>query len=98
MVTYAGMRLASELFLPDIRRISPLNKIDNIPENVPIVILAGGADRRARPVEAQALHARVAQHCQLIIINQADHLQLRESSPREYESAVLNFLSTTIKR
>ncbi len=91
-VTYLGMRTAAAVLLPEIELISPVNRIDTIPTTIPILILAGGADRRARPEEARALHNRVSTHCQLEIIEHGDHLQLRRAAPQQYDNVVLKFL------
>jgi alpha-beta hydrolase superfamily lysophospholipase len=91
-VAYLGMRLAAGVILPQIEQISPLNHIETIPHQVPILILAGGMDERARPDEARALHSRVSSHCQLEIIEQGDHLQLQRAAPQEYQNLALKFL------
>lgn len=97
-VTYLGMRTAASVILPQIDHISPVDRIGKIPATIPILILAGGADRRARPEEARALHSRVASHCQLEIIENGDHLQLRRAAPQEYENVVLKFLQQCEQR
>ena len=53
--------------------ISPVNAIGAIPDDVPVLILAGTADRMARPEEARALHAKVASHSQLVWVPNAGH-------------------------
>ena len=89
---HIGMRLSARILMPHIDQISPLNHVDTIPKDVPVLILAGAADRRARPEEARALHARIKEHSRLEIIPRADHLQLLQTAPEKYEALVLEFL------
>lgn len=91
-VCYLGMRIAAKVFLPQLPDISPVKRIREIPLQVPILILAGGADRRALPSEAESLHAVVKTHSRLEIFADADHLQLCQSNPAAYERIVLEFL------
>ena len=44
---YSGLRLVTPLFLPHLDQICPLNAIGAIPDDVPVLILAGAADRMA---------------------------------------------------
>ena len=50
-----------------IEQISPLEAVKEIPEDVPVLILAGDADRLARLHEAQAILAEVASHGKLVL-------------------------------
>ena len=54
-VAYAGMRAVGPLFIPHMDKISPLEAAGGIPDDVPVLILAGDADRLARVDEAQAI-------------------------------------------
>jgi uncharacterized protein len=60
--------------------------------DVPVLILAGSADRMARPEEARALYARVASHGQLVFMPAAGHGDLLGSSPELYSRTVLDFI------
>ena len=55
---YLGLRAVGPLFLPHLDEISTLKTIGGIPNDVPVLILAGDADRLARPFEARASSAR----------------------------------------
>jgi uncharacterized protein len=90
-IAYAGLRIVGPLFLPHIEEISPLKAIGEVPDEVPVLILAGAADRLARPEEAQALHRRVATHGRLLLIPGAGHGDLLHSAPALYAQAVLEF-------
>ncbi len=91
-VAYLGLRVVAPLVIPDLERISPLSAITGVPDEVPILILAGGQDRRARPHEARAIHDRVRSHARLSIFPEADHLRLLATDPERYEREVLGFL------
>jgi alpha-beta hydrolase superfamily lysophospholipase len=88
---YAGLRLVAPLFLPHLDEISPLLAIAGIPDDVPVLIMAGEADRRARPEEARALHGRVATHGRLMIIPGADHGDLLHAARDLYTRTILEF-------
>ncbi len=88
---YVGLRLVAPIFLPHLDEISPLLAIAGIPDDVPVLIMAGAADRRARPEEARALHGRVATHGRLIFIPDADHGDLFHSAPGLYTRTILEF-------
>ncbi len=90
-VVYAGMRTVGPLFLPHIEQISPLEAVSGIPGDVPVLILAGEADRHARLHEARALFAVVESHGKLVLFPGAGHGNLFDSSPELYERTVLDF-------
>ncbi len=90
-VAYAGLRLVAPLFLPHLDEISPLLAIAGIPDDVPVLIMAGEADRRARPEEARALHGQVATHGRLMFIPGADHGDLLHSAKDLYTRTILEF-------
>ena len=54
-VIYQGLSLVAPLVVPDLARISTVEAIQAAPPDVPILILAGSQDRRARPEEAACL-------------------------------------------
>ena len=58
-VAYQGPARRRPLVFPDLGKISPVAAVGGIPADVPVLILAGGQDRRARPEEARAIHDRV---------------------------------------
>ena len=49
LAAYAGLNLVAPVFLPHIDEISPLKAIAGIPDDVPVLILAGSGDHLARP-------------------------------------------------
>jgi alpha-beta hydrolase superfamily lysophospholipase len=93
---YAGLRLVGPLFLPHLDEISPLNAISEIPRSVPILILAGDADRLARIEEARAIHRRVVAHARLVVFPGAQHNNLAESAPELHKRTIGDFLSNEV--
>jgi alpha-beta hydrolase superfamily lysophospholipase len=89
---YAGLSLVSPLVLEDVDRISPLEAAGAIPESARVLVLAGGADRRARPEEARAIYERIASHARLVIVDGADHVRLQATDPEAYRDAVLGLV------
>ena len=73
LAAYAGLNLVAPVFLPHLDEISPLKAIAGIPDDVPVLILAGGGDHLARPDEARALHEQVASHGRLVFFPGAGH-------------------------
>jgi alpha-beta hydrolase superfamily lysophospholipase len=88
---YAGLRVVAPLFLPHLEQISPLKAIRGIPEDVPVLILAGAADRLARLHEAKAILQEVASHGQIILFPRAGHGNLFRSNRDLYTRTVLEF-------
>ena len=91
-IAYSGLSAVSPLVLPDADRISPLEAAAGIPHDVPVLILAGGADRRARPEEAREIHARLGPRATLIVFDTAGHLDLIHIDPERYRTTALGFL------
>jgi alpha-beta hydrolase superfamily lysophospholipase len=95
---YLGLRVVGPLFVPHMDEISPLKAIIGIPDDVPVLILAGDADRHARPEEAQALYQKVATHGKLLFFRGAGHGDLFGSAPELYSTTVLEFCRQVSKR
>lgn len=90
-VAYTGLKLFAPVFLPHLDEISPLKAIAAIPDDVPVLILAGAADRSARPEEARALHTQVASHGRLVFVPGAGHGDLLHSARDFYTRTILEF-------
>jgi alpha-beta hydrolase superfamily lysophospholipase len=93
-VAYRGLLIAAPFILPHWEQVSPLAAIGGIPADVPVLILAGGEDRSARPGEARALHDRVRAHARLVLFEHGGHMNFPEIAPERYRQAVLGFLHT----
>jgi uncharacterized protein len=89
---YGGLMLVSPLFLPHLDQISPVNAIGAIPDDVPVLILAGTADRLARYQEAQTLHRQIAAHSRLVLLPGAGHGDLLGAATELYTRTVLGFV------
>jgi uncharacterized protein len=91
-VAYRGLLAIAPLVLSDLDRTAPVEAIAGVPPDVPVLILAGERDRRARPEEARALSDQVEGHGDLLIFPGADHLQMRHVDPDRYRRAVLGLI------
>ncbi len=91
-MAYGGLRLVAPVFLPYMDEICPAKAIAAIPGDVPVLILAGAADRLARPEEARALHDQVKAHGRLVFVPGAGHGDLLGSAPEFYSRTVLEFV------
>ena len=91
-LAYAGLNLVGPIFLPDIERMSPLDHVAEIPASVPLLLMAGGRDDRARPEEVEAIYRRVASHARLVVFPEASHGEFCLQGGTAYREAVLGFL------
>ncbi len=90
---YLGLRLWGPVFLPvDPQRISPYEHVAEIPASVPVVFLAGSADRDARPEDVATLFAQVRSHARLVVFPGATHEALESNNPKLYWSSLLGLL------
>jgi uncharacterized protein len=90
-VAYGGLRTVAPVFLPHLDRISPLEAVSGIPGDVPVLIMAGDADRLARAHEARAIFHAVETHGKLVFFPRAGHGNLFNSDRKLYERTVLEF-------
>ena len=91
-VAYCGLLCVAPLVLDDVDAVAPINAIGAIPESVPVLLLAGTADRLARPDEARDLYAPVASHGRLVFFEGARHESLFANDPTRYRETVLSLL------
>lgn len=91
VAAYWGLLAVSPLVLPDLDKMSPRDAAAHIPRTVPVLILAGTRDHLALPEEASAVHERVADHSQLIMIN-GTHGRLQDDDPSAYRDALVGFV------
>lgn len=89
---YFGLLSVSPLILPELDQIAPIEAIGSIPESVPVVILAGSADNKARPEETRELYSRVASHGRLVFFEGARHELLLQRDPDLYRETVRQLL------
>ncbi len=97
-IAYAGLNVVGPIFLPEMERMSPVDCITEIPYSVPILIMAGGRDNRARPEEVEAIYRRVAPHARLAVFPEASHGQFYAQGGDAYREAVLGFLSALMRK
>jgi alpha-beta hydrolase superfamily lysophospholipase len=91
-VAYTGLSAVAPMVLPDVDEISPLKAAALVPPSARVLVLAGGADRRATPDEARALAEALGERAELVVIKRGGHLQLFEADPAAYRGAVNGFL------
>lgn len=90
---YLGLRLWAPVFLPvDPDRVSPNEHIVEIPENVPVVFIAGSADRHARLDDVKVMYQQIESHAQLIVFDGAVHEALDQYDPQLYQTTLFRFL------
>ena len=93
-----GMELVGPLILPELDRMSPLERIGDVPPGVPILLLAGGRDERARLPEVEAMYERVASHARLVVFEGAGHELFCRCAPARYRDEVGRFIRDVSSR
>jgi pimeloyl-ACP methyl ester carboxylesterase len=96
-VAYAGLALTGPLVLPELDQMAPVDAIGSIPSSVPVLLLAGGTDRMARPEEARALHRRISGHSRLVWFEDAGHESFYHHDPEGYGEAVRGLMAAATK-
>ncbi|MFI5379036.1 MAG: alpha/beta hydrolase [Tepidisphaerales bacterium] len=91
-IGYAGLRLWTPVFVSDAAAIRPVERIADIPENVPVVIVASEADRHARIEEARELYSRIQSHGRLVVVPDAPHCGVFGRYPERYMQALARLL------
>ena len=97
-VAYQGLLAVSPLFLPELDKTSPRDAIVNIPEEVPVLMMAGSLDSKARPEQIEVLFGRVKSHGKLVMFEKAGHLGFARSDPGLYRGTILDFLARAAHR
>lgn len=96
-IAYVGLRLWSVVFLPaDVRQHSPYDMVSKIPDDVPVVIATGSADRHARIEDVEAVFRQVESHGQLVVFRGAEHESLYKYDPESYSEALLECLTGNV--
>jgi uncharacterized protein len=91
---YQLLRFTAPMVLPTFRAISPQAALARLAPDLPVLLLAGGADQRVRPDEIRALIPQTATACQFEIIDKAPHGRLHEHAPLAYRRALLDFIES----
>jgi uncharacterized protein len=91
LLAYTGLVAVSSFVLPTLDQISPREAAAGVPKAVPVLILAGTADQRARPEEARAIADRMGQ-AEVVVVEGGDHSRLEEPDPERYRRIVRDFL------
>lgn len=93
LAAYTGLLVVSPLVIPQVDRIAPLQAAAGIPKSVAVLVLAGDADRRARPDEARELAKQIGAGARLVLIAGGDHGRLLAADPPVYRTAVSQFIA-----
>lgn len=86
-----SLAAVAPLVLPDFDRIAPERAASGA-RGLKALVLAGGADERARPDEARAIVEALGPGARLSVFERAGHLGLAQADPGRYEREVLAFL------
>ena len=92
-IAYAGLVAVSPLYLRNVDDISPLNAAADMPKSIRVLILAGDADRHARPQEAEAIRERIGDRAECVVIENGEHVQLARPNPVAYRRRIIDELT-----
>jgi uncharacterized protein len=92
-LAYAGLVIMARLVLAHYHDIAPVMAVGNIPQDVPLWILAGGKDTKAPPEEAQAIFQKAHSHADLFIFPEAKHESLLEHDPATYRELARKWIT-----
>ena len=85
-LAFAGLYLWAPLFLGEsFRQIRPIDSVDDLPPRVPVLFVAGSADRLAPHEDIAELCARSGGSAELAILDGRDHCGLWELDARHWE-------------
>jgi uncharacterized protein len=91
-VAWAGLLAVAPIFAPELDDVRPVDAVAAIPRTTPVLILASLADDHARPDEARAIQARIADHSELVFHASAAHDRLFSADSSWWGTAVFGFL------
>jgi alpha-beta hydrolase superfamily lysophospholipase len=91
-IAFTGLLFVSDWVIPDLDAISPLEAASAMPKHMPVLLLAGGKDRRAFPAEAKEIAERIGAMAELVTIADGDHAELFAADPERYRAVILGFI------
>ncbi len=96
-IAYVGMVLVAPI-LVDLDRIAPVVAARAIPPDVPVLILTGSADQKARPEEARDIAEGLGKRAELVIVEGGTHGKLHLADNTTYRDAILAFIDRFVRR
>lgn len=98
-LAFHGMWLFGDALLPvPAEQLRPLDHVAGIPQEVPVLFLAGAKDRHARLFEVENLAGRISSHARLEVFREGNHGTLRDSEPERYHWLLLDFVRASVRR
>jgi pimeloyl-ACP methyl ester carboxylesterase len=90
LAAYSGLALVGPAVLPHADRICPVEAASGVRGRA--LVLAGGADGKARPEEAREIAERIGESAELVVFEGAGHMKLSKTDPERYRDVVMRFL------
>ncbi|MFY0566077.1 alpha/beta hydrolase [Archangium lansingense] len=98
-LAFHSMWLFGDALLPvPAEQFRPLDHVAGIPQEVPVLFLAGAKDRHARLFEVEDLAGRISSHARLEVFREGHHGTLRDSEPERYQRHLLEFVRSSVRR
>lgn len=95
---YLGLRLWAPIMLSDASQVRPIDHMGQIPQDVPVTILASADDQHARIHEARELYARIQSQAKLVVVNGGIHAGLFATHRQQYTEALAELLEAASAR
>jgi alpha-beta hydrolase superfamily lysophospholipase len=93
-IAFAGMSLWARAWLAvDVDALSPLDRITDVPRDVPIVFFTGTRDDRAHAADVEEIARRAAGHAEVVRFEGAGHGNLHAFDRERFESALARVLA-----
>jgi uncharacterized protein len=92
-VAYTGLWLVSPWTAPYLTETAPVVAAGKIPKGIPVLLLAGGEDRRAEVSESEAIAQRIGTNAEVVVFPTSGHLALLTTDRGRYFAAVSQLLS-----
>jgi fermentation-respiration switch protein FrsA (DUF1100 family) len=77
-------------------QLRPVDHIENV--ECPVFIMSGAQDRNTKPDDTRMLVERARNPKQIWVVPNAGHVDLHRAARQEYETRVLTFLASTMKK
>lgn len=92
-LAYASLRLWASVYLPvDLDRISPRDRLADMPTSVPVLILAGAWDRHSPVEQSVAMAEAVRANGRVVVFERSGHSRLHSREPARYREVLLELL------
>ncbi len=92
-IAYYGLFITSRFFIPYVDEIAPIKFVDQFPEEVKVIYLAGDEDKRAPLKDVLKLNGKTSVESEVVIFKGAGHQSLFHFDKNLYTFTLYNFIN-----